>query len=470
MTIQRAEGDRSVFKRSSRLASVAAFALLAPLTLSACVSDGDKLTGTANLAPAAETASSSASSTSTARPEITKISLADNGPSRVTVPSGRPVAAATTSGAETARGGRVVVAAAKASSAETARDASSATLTTRAVAGAAAAKTVATNTVSAAKDGAVAAKDSVVAGASRVGAGAVAVANVSVQTVKTVAQAVGDTITGDPKIDRLIAQAADDNEIPRELAYAVVRVESHYNPRARGSGVYGLSQIKPATARGLGFSGPTEALLDPETNLRYGMRYLKGAWEQGGGDVCQTAMKYKGGHRTTTMSKSASVYCSNVKRHMAAIRSRKSPAMSSDSTLIAAVEPTVRAGIIERTVAAKPVLARVAATNAVAAAPQSASPAATAMTSQAPASGAAAAVGLPKTVPVPAVNPVRVADNSSRPAAAANGGIPVGRMVGGRVVRPSAAAVPQPDIDRFGGAFDASTPATTAPAGGLGFN
>jgi len=294
MTIQRAEGDRSVFKRSGRLASVAAFALLAPLTLSACVSDGDKLTGTANLAPAAETASSSASSTSTARPEITKISLADNGPSRVTVPSGRPVAAATANGAESARGGRVVVAAKAppaAPSTETSRSTASASLTTRAVAGAAAAKTAATNTVSAAKDGVVAAKDSVVAGASRVGAGAVAVANVSVQTVKTVAQAVGDTITGDPKIDQLIAQAADDNEIPRELAYAVVRVESHYNPRARGSGVYGLSQIKPATARGLGFSGPAEALLDPETNLRYGMRYLKGAWEQGGGDVCQAAMK-----------------------------------------------------------------------------------------------------------------------------------------------------------------------------------
>jgi len=385
MTIQRAEGDRSVFKRSGRLASVAAFALLAPLTLSACVSDGDKLTGTANLAPAAETATSSASSTSTARPGITQISLADNGPSRVTVPSGRPAAAATASGAESARGGRVVVAAkapAVAPSVETTDRAASASLTTRAVAGAAAATTVAANTVSAAKDGVVAAKDSVVAGASRVGAGAVAVANVSVQTVKTVAQAVGDTITGDPKIDQLIAQAADDNEIPRELAYAVVRVESHYNPRARGSGVYGLSQIKPATARGLGFSGPAEALLDPETNLRYGMRYLKGAWEQGGGDVCQTAMKYKGGHRTTTMSKSASVYCSNVKRHMAAIRSRKSPAMSPDSTLIAAVEPTVRAGIIERTVAAKPVLARVATQSVVAAAPQPASPAATAMTSQ----------------------------------------------------------------------------------------
>ncbi len=127
------------------------------------------------------------------------------------------------------------------------------------------------------KGGVVAAKDTVVAGASAVGSGAVYVASAGARTVRDAAKAIGDTITGDPKIDRMIEKAADDNDIPRELAYAVVRVESHYNPRARGSGVYGLSQIKPATARGLGFDGPAEALLDPETKLRYGMRYLKGA-------------------------------------------------------------------------------------------------------------------------------------------------------------------------------------------------
>ncbi|WP_062227321.1 lytic transglycosylase domain-containing protein [Aureimonas frigidaquae] len=130
------------------------------------------------------------------------------------------------------------------------------------------------------------------------------------------------TISGSPELDRMIAKAADENDVPRELAYAVLRVESHYNPKAVGRGVYGLSQIKPATARSLGFSGSAQDLLDPETNLRYGMKYLAGAYEKGGGDVCATSMKYKGGHRATVMSQSTREYCSSIKRHMAAISNR----------------------------------------------------------------------------------------------------------------------------------------------------
>ena len=143
-----------------------------------------------------------------------------------------------------------------------------------------------------------------------------------------------DTITGSASIDKMIERAAADNNIPSELAYAVVRVESHYNPKAKGSGVYGLSQIQPSTARSLGFSGAPSDLYDPETNLRYGMKYLAGAWQQSGHDVCGTAMKYKGGHRTTVMSRSAAAYCANVKRHMAAIERRRGPVNS--GTLVAA--------------------------------------------------------------------------------------------------------------------------------------
>lgn len=128
------------------------------------------------------------------------------------------------------------------------------------------------------------------------------------------------TISGSRELDEMIAKAADANDVPRELAYAVVRVESRYNPKAVGpGGVYGLSQIKPATARSLGFNGSAQDLLDPETNLKYGMKYLSGAWHKGDRDVCATSMKYKGGHRATTMTQSARDYCSSVKQHMASI-------------------------------------------------------------------------------------------------------------------------------------------------------
>ncbi|WP_244631156.1 transglycosylase SLT domain-containing protein [Aureimonas sp. ME7] len=450
MIDQRAMGARFAFARSGRLVSVAGLALLAPLILSGCVSDGDKLSGTADLTPQRSDASkvaNAASGAAPAAPKVVEIASADAGPTRVIVPSGRP-AAEPVMVAE-AKGARVVAAPAPTAAAKPG-------LASKALGTAVAARDAAT-------DGVVAAKDTVVAGAARVGSGAAAVASASAETVRTVAKAVGDTITGDPKIDELIAEAADENDLPRELAYAVVRVESHYNPRARGAGVYGLSQIKPATARGMGFSGPAEALLDPETNLRYGMRYLKGAYEQGGGDVCQTAMKYKGGHRTTTMSKSASVYCSNVKRHMASIRARKSPAMGEASTLVAAVEPTVRPGLIARTVAAKPAPAKQQTeTTATAMAPAAAAPAA--------GTAQAAVMALPASAPVPAARPavVRVADNTARPSAQAKpaeGSIGVGSMVGGRVTKHS-----EPDASRFGGSFDATPPASAAPAGSLGFN
>ncbi|MCE7029858.1 lytic transglycosylase domain-containing protein [Jiella avicenniae] len=142
------------------------------------------------------------------------------------------------------------------------------------------------------------------------------------------------TISGSAAIDRMIVAHAEENGIPPALAFAVVRVESRYNPRARGRGVYGLSQIKPATARSLGFSGSASDLLDADTNLTYGMKYLKGAWEQSGHDVCGTAMKYKGGHRTTRMTAAARSYCSKVKAHMAELDlSRRAPGRAVPATI-----------------------------------------------------------------------------------------------------------------------------------------
>src|SRR5688572_29793055 len=47
------------------------------------------------------------------------------------------------------------------------------------------------------------------------------------------------------------------NNIPFAIVDAVMRVESGYDPRARGDvGEVGLMQIRPATADMLGFKGP----------------------------------------------------------------------------------------------------------------------------------------------------------------------------------------------------------------------
>ena len=117
---------------------------------------------------------------------------------------------------------------------------------------------------------------------------------------------------------RIIAKHAKANGVPMKLAHAVIAVESRYNPRARGkAGEIGLMQIKPSTARGIGYRGSTNGLYDPETNLHWGMKYLGKAQRLGGGSVCGTILKYNAGHYAKRMNKVSARYCSKVKRLMA---------------------------------------------------------------------------------------------------------------------------------------------------------
>lgn len=123
--------------------------------------------------------------------------------------------------------------------------------------------------------------------------------------------------SGQSPYDALIAKHAAQHGVPVALAKAVVRIESNFRPNARGSaGEIGLMQIKPATARGMGYSGSTKGLYDPETNIRYGMKYLAGAHRLGGGDVCGTILRYNAGHGAKRMNKISAAYCSKVKRHL----------------------------------------------------------------------------------------------------------------------------------------------------------
>lgn len=113
----------------------------------------------------------------------------------------------------------------------------------------------------------------------------------------------------------LVARYSAAYGVPLDLAHAVIQVESRYRPDARGSaGEVGLMQIKPATARGLGFRGATRALYDPETNIRYGMMYLGRARELGGGSVCGTILRYNAGHAARRMNPVSRAYCVKVQK------------------------------------------------------------------------------------------------------------------------------------------------------------
>ncbi|CDN54448.1 Lytic transglycosylase catalytic [Neorhizobium galegae bv. officinalis bv. officinalis str. HAMBI 1141] len=112
---------------------------------------------------------------------------------------------------------------------------------------------------------------------------------------------------------QLISKYAGEYDVPEEIALAVVQIESNFRPTVKGSaGEIGLMQIKPATARLMGYRGPDYGLYDPETNIRYGMKYLAGAHELGGGKICGTILKYNAGHGAKRMNPVSKRYCSRV--------------------------------------------------------------------------------------------------------------------------------------------------------------
>jgi soluble lytic murein transglycosylase-like protein len=84
---------------------------------------------------------------------------------------------------------------------------------------------------------------------------------------------------------------ADYYEVPRTLVHRLAIRESTHNPEARNGPYYGLLQILPQTAQGMGFQGQPTDLLEADTNLKYAVKYLRGAWMLSDGSQ-DTAVKW----------------------------------------------------------------------------------------------------------------------------------------------------------------------------------
>jgi soluble lytic murein transglycosylase-like protein len=82
-----------------------------------------------------------------------------------------------------------------------------------------------------------------------------------------------DSRFADPdSYDDLIRGAADQFGVPFALIKAVIRVESHFNPRAVSpKGARGLMQIMPVNFSSLSVTDP----FDPSQNIMAGTRYLR---------------------------------------------------------------------------------------------------------------------------------------------------------------------------------------------------
>jgi soluble lytic murein transglycosylase-like protein len=103
--------------------------------------------------------------------------------------------------------------------------------------------------------------------------------------------------SGGGALDSAIARHAAANGLPVALVHRVVVRESRYNSRAVGrGGAMGLMQIKTATARGMGYRGSANGLLDAETNLTYAVRYLAGAYRAAGGNANRAVAYYASGY------------------------------------------------------------------------------------------------------------------------------------------------------------------------------
>lgn len=99
-----------------------------------------------------------------------------------------------------------------------------------------------------------------------------------------------------PELRALINKWADHYEIPRELVHRQAVRESTHRPWARNGPYWGLLQILPQTARTMGHRGPARELLDPDINLKYAGKYLRGAYIVADGNISEAMGWYARGY------------------------------------------------------------------------------------------------------------------------------------------------------------------------------
>lgn len=98
------------------------------------------------------------------------------------------------------------------------------------------------------------------------------------------------------ELDNLIARYANYYKVPLALVRRTINRESTFNPAARNGKYLGLMQISHRTAVGMGYRGPASGLFDAETNLKYAVRYLRGAWLVARGDHARADRLYQTGY------------------------------------------------------------------------------------------------------------------------------------------------------------------------------
>ena len=99
-----------------------------------------------------------------------------------------------------------------------------------------------------------------------------------------------------------VEKYSDEYSVPQSLVYAVIRTESSFKKDAVSrAGAVGLMQITPDTfswlSRIMEIEEKPELIDDPETNIKYGVYYLRYLYERYGSYSWETACAgYNAGH------------------------------------------------------------------------------------------------------------------------------------------------------------------------------
>lgn len=113
----------------------------------------------------------------------------------------------------------------------------------------------------------------------------------------------GEFIDANGNLDSLISKHAAANGIPESLVRRIIKRESGGRAHVVSKGNYGIMQIKPATARGMGYTGTAAGLLDADTNMTYAVKYLANAYKVAGGNENRAVALYAGGYYYAAKSK-----------------------------------------------------------------------------------------------------------------------------------------------------------------------
>lgn len=123
-------------------------------------------------------------------------------------------------------------------------------------------------------------------------------------------------------VQDMVRSEAIRQEVPVGLAMAIAKHESNFRCNAVGrGGERGVMQIKPRTARGVGYRGSPAGLNNCSVGIHYGMVYLRMSYRIAKGNIYRTALLYNAGLGS---KRKKSAYAQEISRKIAVSGSTRS--------------------------------------------------------------------------------------------------------------------------------------------------